>query len=85
MDEIKILQFKPETKLSDGEITGLFLGLSRIVRRCAMEDAQIAYERKIADLEKQIKLLSEINFGLNEELVGLKSCKEIDLDNLQNY
>ena len=70
--EDKIVELPVRPRFSSGEINSLFLGLCRLVKRLAQEEAEEQCRRKLAYIEasykNEIENLRLINEGLLKEL-----------------
>jgi chromosome segregation ATPase len=67
-----MVKFKNKNKISESEITSLFLGLVKLVKKLALEEAS-------AQIPKNIRMLKEEIDELNLEL----SRKESEIDKLK--
>lgn len=67
-----VLEMPVRPRFSAGEINSLFLGLCRLVRRCALEEAEEIFEKKLHETKRQMSIqisnLKLINQGLMQEL-----------------
>lgn len=77
-DKNNILKFPYRNKITDSEITSLFLGLCRLVKNQALEEAKLltlGESRKNKELSeiiskqnKEIEMLKMINFQLKKRI-----------------
>ena len=76
-EKADVVELPVRQRFNSGEINSLFLGLCRLVRRTAVEEAEEHYKRKLAMTESrllaEIKNLRLINRGLIEELARLNA------------
>lgn len=72
-NKVNILDYKnKQKKLTEEDVTGLFLGLVKIVKRYAMDEIIETYSRKNDLLSNNIKNILEENRLLKEENESLK-------------
>jgi len=67
-----LIKFKKKSKISDSEINGLFLGLVKLIKKVAMEDAS-----QFSELEKR-----QLNENIQENLMII-SQKELENEKLK--
>ena len=73
-----LLKFPYRSKITDAEITSLFLGLCRLVKNQALEEARLltfseskknkALEEELAKKNKEIEMLKMINYQLKKRI-----------------
>ena len=71
-EKAEVVELPIRSRFTSGEINSLFLGLCRLVKRLAIEEAEEQYKRKLsyieASLKTEIENLRLINAGLLREL-----------------
>ncbi len=72
-----VLQMPKRSSLSEGEINSLFLGLVKLIKRCAVEEADKSLTRQIADANEALRR-SIVELTTKErELSSLKRSFEV--------
>lgn len=71
MKEENIIQFKKKNKLTDSEINGLFLGLVKLVKKLAIEEAS-ELSPEYMSLKEEVQDLSLSLSQKENEIVKLK-------------
>ena len=70
--EANVLEMPIRPRFSANEINSLFLGLCRLVRRCAIEEAQEGFDKKLQETKRQMSIqinnLKLLNQSLIQEL-----------------
>ncbi len=72
MKEDNIIKFKNKNKITDSEINGLFLGLVRLVKKIAMEEASERLDPKSKNLYFEVQNLSLLVSQREREIEKLK-------------
>jgi len=73
MKEENIIKFKNKNKITDSEINGLFLGLVRLIKKLAMEEACEKLKPDARELSKEVQ---ELSILLSQKEVELEKIKE---------
>lgn len=72
MKEDNVIKFKNKNKITDSEINGLFLGLVRLVKKIAMEEASERLDPKSKSLFFEVQSLSLLISQREREIEKLK-------------
>lgn len=80
MKEDNIIKFKNKNKISDSEINGLFLGLVRLIKKLAMEEAT---ERLDPNSKKLFYEVQDLSLVLSQKEHEISKLKE-ENNNLRN-
>ena len=77
MKEDNIIKFKNKNKISDGEINGLFLGLVKLIKKIAMEEASERLDPKSKQLFSEVQ---ELSLALSQKEHEISKLKEENQD-----
>lgn len=73
MEEDNVITFKNKNKITDSEINGLFLGLVRLIKKLAMEEASAKLKPDARELSKEVQ---ELSLTLTQKEVEVEKLKE---------
>ena len=63
-----IIAFKPQSTINENELNSLFLGLCKLVKKLAIEEAELTFQKRERDLQSKLKRQIENLQMLNEGL-----------------
>lgn len=73
MEDDNIIKFRNKNKITDSEINGLFLGLVRLIKKLAMEEASEKLKPDARGLSKEVQ---ELSLALSQREVEIEKLKE---------
>ena len=77
MKDDNIIKFKNKNKITDSEINGLFLGLVRLVKKIAMEEATEKLDPKSKKLMEEVR---DLTLCLSQKEHEIEKLKEENQD-----